>query len=324
MTILRPALARLRWMTLPLIGVLLLDALAAAGERWCALEVRVTTESGAPLPMDARVLVRGSGFVSTGPLDRSGTANFQEIPAGTYEVQVLGKGIAAYSSSSFDVRPGHDNVLDVVVRLAKAPSASGTISAAELAIPAKVMKELVKASRLIEAGDFKQAEEHCRKAIALYPAFPDAYNALGVIAGRQGVHDEARRQFLKAVEIDPQHAEANANLARMALVDQDWAEAERRAQRSAQSDPSDPTPFMLLTVAQFKLGKLDDAIASAQRAHALAPARYAIVHFIAATALRMEQRTAEAIAEYQTFLSEAPDEKAAPQARAALARLQGR
>jgi len=297
---------------------------AAAGERLCALEVRVTTENGAPLPADARILVRGSGFLSTAPLDGRGNASFPEIPAGTYEVEVLGKGIAGYASSLVEVRAGHDNVLDVVVRLTKAPAASGTVSAAELAIPVKARKELVKTSRLIDAGDFKQAEEHCRKALALYPAFPAAYNALGVIAGRQGDRDEARRQFLKAVEIDPQHSEANANLARMALADQDWAEAERRAQSSAKGNPADPTPFALLTVAQFKLGKLDDAIASARHAHALAPQRYPIVHFIAATALRMEQRPAEAIAEYQTFLSEAPDEKAAPKARAALGALQGR
>lgn len=321
---LRQAPARLHLLPLSLLAVLLLSAVAVASERWCVLEVRVTTENGAPLPVDARVLVRGSGFLSTAPLDKSGNASFQEIPPGTYEVEVLGKGIAGYASSLLEVRAGHDNVFNMVIRLAKARAASGTVSAAELAIPVKARKELVKASRLIEAGDFKQAEEHCRRALALYPAFPAAYNTLGVIAGRQGDRDEALRQFLKAVEIDPQHAEANANLARMALADQNWAEAERRAQYSAQGDPADPTPFMLLTVAQFKQGKLDDAIASAHHAHALAPRRYPIVHFIAATALRMERRPAEAIAEYQTFLSEAPDEKAAPNARAALAALQGR
>lgn len=325
MAILRWVLVRSTSLPLRVLVVLLIGVSAAvAGQHPAALQVHVITENGERLPAGAEVMVSGLGGSATAMTDTLGYVEFSSLPAGFYEIKVAATGIAANSSETVEVHADRVNAITLRVRLVRPREATGRVSAAELSIPSKAKKELRKANELVAAGKFREALEHCRKALALHPAFAAAYNTLGVIADRQGDRDEARRQLLRAVEIDPAHAEANANLARLALAEQDWAEAERRAQRSAQSDPADPKPLVLLALAQFKLGKLDDVVVTAHREHVLAPAQYSIVHFVAATALRLQQRKAEAIAEYKTFLEEAPEAKAAPTARQALAALEGR
>jgi Flp pilus assembly protein TadD len=50
----------------------------------------------------------------------------------------------------------------------------------------------------------------------LAPNDPDGWNNLGVMQARQGDTDQARQDFLHALRLAPNHAQAEANLQHLA------------------------------------------------------------------------------------------------------------
>ena len=70
---------------------------------------------------------------------------------------------------------------------------------------------------LASANRWSDAEAEYRSAIHLVP-HPDLFNSLGITLAQQGRIDEAATAFEEALAIDPNHADARANL-EMALTD---------------------------------------------------------------------------------------------------------
>lgn len=64
-------------------------------------------------------------------------------------------------------------------------------------------------------GRYREAEESCRKAIALDPERHNAYKNIGVSLAALGELEEAAGNFLRAVEICPSDARALAHLRRL-------------------------------------------------------------------------------------------------------------
>lgn len=70
--------------------------------------------------------------------------------------------------------------------------------------------------RALEArGDYAEAAEQFRSAIALHPEFAEAHNNLGVALARQGRLDEAVAEVREALRLDPELPEALQNFPRM-------------------------------------------------------------------------------------------------------------
>lgn len=63
---------------------------------------------------------------------------------------------------------------------------------------------------LVELGRPQEAAKHFQASLDLDPS-PDIYSDLGVILGRMGMHDRAREQYRKALELDPKCASAHLN-----------------------------------------------------------------------------------------------------------------
>jgi FixJ family two-component response regulator len=68
--------------------------------------------------------------------------------------------------------------------------------------------------RHITDGHFDRAREVVRKAIALDPGHPEAYNLLGVLIEIDGDYPEAQKFYRAAIDIDPTYRPAHANLER--------------------------------------------------------------------------------------------------------------
>jgi len=60
---------------------------------------------------------------------------------------------------------------------------------------------------------FDEAIAEYKKAIAIDPNDADAYADLGMVYGEKGMLDEAIAECKKAIAIDPNHAKAHNNLA---------------------------------------------------------------------------------------------------------------
>ena len=189
-------------------------------------------------------------------------------------------------------------------------------------IPEKARKELEAGMRAIEANSLAEAQAHLEKAIADYPQYARAYNALGVVYMRTGQGDKGKAAFEKAVAIDNNFVEALNNLAKIRIREKNLADAEDLSRRATLAAPQNAEAFTLLATVLFAEEHYEEAAATAEKVHSFADHQpFAVAHFIAAQSYERLHKDAEAMAEYTIFLKEAPENPQAAQARAALKRL---
>ena len=74
-------------------------------------------------------------------------------------------------------------------------------------------------------GDLSKAEELCRKALEINDMNPSPYYLLATIALAQDQAEDARRNFNKAIYIDPAYAPAHLGLADLLTLEDDPAKA---------------------------------------------------------------------------------------------------
>jgi tetratricopeptide (TPR) repeat protein len=74
---------------------------------------------------------------------------------------------------------------------------------------------------LLTKGDPSQALAAAERAVELAPMAPDSYFYLAVARHRLGQDTGARRAYLRALEIDPDHAAAKRGLAELEQESQD-------------------------------------------------------------------------------------------------------
>lgn len=71
---------------------------------------------------------------------------------------------------------------------------------------------LARGERLLEAGEFSEAEALLREAAAREPRSARAHSKLGAALARQGRYEEAVAILRRAIELDPRYAPAYTNL----------------------------------------------------------------------------------------------------------------
>jgi protein O-GlcNAc transferase len=115
-----------------------------------------------------------------------------------------------------------------------AAARSAMSEALRLAPRAKPSWNLAFANVLLDAGDAAKAEDHARSAAAAPEIKAAAHNVLGLALRKQGRVEEALEAFQVALQADPGHRFAAANLARLYEHDirlEDAIESYRRALR---------------------------------------------------------------------------------------------
>ncbi len=88
-----------------------------------------------------------------------------------------------------------------------------------------------------EQEKYIEAVIELEKAIALYPAYTEAYNALGVVHHRQREHQKAIKFYLLAIESNPGDAKVRTNLAMVYNERQEFAKARKQLEKALKSDP---------------------------------------------------------------------------------------
>lgn len=171
----------------------------------------------------------------------------------------------------------------------------------------------------LRSGDFASAEEACRKALELNPENAEALCNLGIVRMRDGRDNEAEELFLRALRIDPGVKEAHFNLAAMAEKRGQFDEAVGYYQRGLNRDPASfGAQLALGTVLLTKLGRAEEAIGPLNEAVRLVPGDPQ-GHFYLGLALQQEGRTAEAARHFRAALKWAPDDPLALTALAYIA-----
>jgi tetratricopeptide (TPR) repeat protein len=166
---------------------------------------------------------------------------------------------------------------------------------------------------LARRGRFPEAEQEFRRAVELQPNLADAHYSLGRALGEHGKNPEAIRSFRAAIDIRPDYAAAYESLA-TALEAQNKTEDAVAAYRTAgklYTDKADAARVQLnLGACLARRGRLPEAEKEFRRAVELQP-KLADAHFNLGVALAQQDRNPEAIRSFRAAIDIKPDYAAA-------------
>jgi len=192
---------------------------------------------------------------------------------------------------------------------------SGTVSALDLAAPAKAVDEFNRATAIMRGQQGQEAIAHLEKAVAEYPKFVSAHNYLGLAYLDYDDPARARNEFETAVSLDPKFAGSFVNLGRMALSQNDYIAAEGFLAQAIALRPTDPNILTVLAYAQHGNREYREAIQTVSRVHAVAHPGSGNAHYVAAVAAVALNDFTLAQSELSLFLAEDPANSLAPTAR---------
>jgi tetratricopeptide (TPR) repeat protein len=296
-----------------------------------SIRVRVTFSDNRACDFQASVLLMSiSGArVAEDSTNADCEVYFPNVSAGSYHLTVSGAGMETSDSGRFDFDSNGRQDIEVNIKHAGHVNHSGTISpasplvaAVDLNIPESARKEFDKSNRFAAKGNWQKAIERLNNAIASYPRYAEAYNNLGVAYGRLGDRARNIEALQKAISLNDHFAAAYLNLARIAIVDRDFPQAEDLLNKATAIDPTDPQILGPLANMQLLNRHYDEALATCRRAHSASRGGHALVHYVAARIFEQENRPAEALAELQVLLSEEQSGPRADQARKEMITLQ--
>ena len=198
--------------------------------------------------------------------------------------QILWTG--SFDESISDIFAVQDSIAERVMRTL-APQLTATAQPARLR-----PTENTEAYQLYLSGFYQQqrrdidglpmAVEKFEAAIVMDAGYVQAWGALSRALAAQGVFGtrppmtvfpRAKEAALKAVELDPDSAEAQVALAHvLAVYDRKYKEAEEHYTRAKRLSPATPEYYLLSSINDANLGRMPEALAEARQAIAIEPA----------------------------------------------------
>jgi tetratricopeptide (TPR) repeat protein len=266
----------------------------------------------------AAVTLFGDAFPFTASTlsEADGRFRFQKLRPGAYTVSVfmpergearrtieVGPSVAgAHGRVSLDISfKESDFELSGALRLRH------SVSAVQLAIPAKAQRDYEEAHKDLARHDPLAATRLLEKAVALAPQFADAWNEIGTIAYQTQKYARAEECFREALNRDPQAFEPLVNLGGVLVTLHRADEAWRYNATAVAVRPNDALAHSQLGMNYFQLGDLDLSVKHLERARAIDPAHFSHPQlFLAEIHLRRGERRAAADV-LEEFLRYHPD-----------------
>jgi tetratricopeptide (TPR) repeat protein len=159
---------------------------------------------------------------------------------------------------------------------------------------------------LFKTGNVDEAMVHYQKALEINPDFAEAHNNLGNFLFQKGSVDEAIVHYQMALEINPDYAEAHYNLGNALLKMGNVDEAIAHLQKALQINPDYAEAHNNLGYALIQKGSVDEATAHFQKALQINP-DYADAHNNLGNMLLEKGSVDEAIIHFQKALQIKPD-----------------
>ena len=159
---------------------------------------------------------------------------------------------------------------------------------------------------MLQKGQADEAITHYQKALQINPDNAEAHYNLGNVLLKKGSVDEAITHYQKALQINPDYAEAHNNLGNALLQKGSVDEAIAHYQKALQINPDYAEAHYNLGNALLQKGRVDEAITHYQKALQIKPGN-AKAHYNFGNALLQKGRVDAAIAQYQQALQIKPD-----------------
>lgn len=102
--------------------------------------------------------------------------------------------------------------------------------------------------------DFPAAANAFETALKINPQLVEAITGQGILLRQQGRHDEALAMYQRALEIDPNYAQAYSSMVAIALIQKDYPKAVQYGEQSYRLDGTDPVIAANLAIAYHYLG----------------------------------------------------------------------
>jgi tetratricopeptide (TPR) repeat protein len=305
------------------------SGIGETGKTGATLQIRVVLPNDRPADEQLRVDLLGSGgmLLTAQMTNSNGMAFFYDVPAGDYRIRVTGANIQDTLSGFFFLENrmrNHSETVVVQPRVVRSVSAPDvpSISIIDLNVPKPARKAVEKGVEAFNRGELEDARKNFEEAIAKYPGYASAYNFLGLTFIEQKEIERGQQALKRAIELNQNFAEAYINLAKTHFRQQKFELCEPLLEKSVAIDPRNADALTYLIQVELLGGKYEQAVANARRVHDLPHKDYAIVHFMAARALRARNQPKQAMDEYRLYLQEAPNSKNSSQARQELSQLE--
>ena len=299
----------------------------AAGNTTVVVRVTYQQNHGPAPGLRVELVSPLGGMADVRTTDGKGSASFENVSGGRYRVRVSGPDVETTESDTFEAggsQAGPFVTENIQVKLT--PTAGGAPgSTLAVNIPEVAKQEFTLGSKEMDKKHWQEAKDHFQKAIAAFPKYVEALNALGLVEVQLQHGKDAVAAFRTATQIDPTLQQANLYLGQFYYDNAQFKEAEPYLLRATADQPNSAQLLTALANSELQNGEIDLALGHARKVPTLANHKqFAISHLIVAQALAGKGQDDEIAREYEKYLKEAPDSPLAPRVKDALAKLKSK
>jgi hypothetical protein len=214
-----------------------------------------------------------------------------------------------------------------------------TLSATPYLAPKDARTAYEKGIQAQRNGKFADARKYFETAVAIYPAFVNAWYFLGTVLQKENQNDEARKAYTQATTLNSKYLPPYLSLASLAYQSENWTEVLKFTGHILDLDPFnhaadtnyildlDPLnsadAYFYDAAANFMLNRIEAAEKSGLKAeHVDLPTHFPQLHLLLAQIFAQKNNYAPAIAELQIYLALLPHAKDEAPVREMLAKLE--
>jgi tetratricopeptide (TPR) repeat protein len=274
---------------------------------------------GGNRPMDGVIVsirsLTGGPFASV-LTDWSGHFQVRGLNPGKYEI-VLEE--AGYESTQETLQlSGPSPHLELYLKPSNpspAPWKDYSVSVRELRIPSKARNAFEKGLERLAKNDPASSRKQFVQAISAFPDYYEAYYHMGVADLRLGREEEAARAFQEAIDLSGgRYTWAQFALGLLLCRRGEYPEAETVIRKGLNADGSSAIGHLFLSVALFRLNRLEEAEKSAREALLRRP-RFAWPYLVLADVHGRRDEYAMQLHDLDAYLKLEPDGPATKQVR---------
>ncbi len=251
-------------------GMLFLAVVAAASAQ--SYHATIVTEDGSPLPTSPQIipalsdrLVQECAIVNTfGNGSVQYLVNYRSRPydPATADACTVTIRLKGYQAAQVTLR----NDATIVLKRVGLHEGS-TVSATALNAPEPARKAYGKGVNAMTEEKWPAAQKNFEKAVEIDPDYAQAWSDLGAVLERQSKATEARAAWEKAVQADPKYIKPYIQLARLDMVEKHPEDAITIAGKAVAMNPLEfPELYFVYAAANYNQKHLDVAEANARRA----------------------------------------------------------
>jgi tetratricopeptide (TPR) repeat protein len=296
-------------------------------------EVRLADRSMPDERLQVSLLLHGAVTNMT-YCDAEGGFSFHNLLPGPYTVVIEARGFAPLHEA-VNVDPGISSTN--FVRLVLHPAANERTNRAPdgppganrdlvdvrdfaKKFPPGVLKEFDAGRKADERGEAATAMAHYEAVLSLAPGFYPAHNNLGILYMKKGELEVAEREFLQVIEQDHNNAQAYFNLGNVLYITRRNEEAKQAIEEGLRREPGSAKGHYFMGSVLVRMGELPAGEEQLKKARELDP-RMPQVLIALATLYLQTGRDGEAIAMFDSFLRQFPNDPMAPKVRAAISKI---